>query len=191
MPISVIEVSNRRAQLLKAKATKKLKELRRETRSAMQRYEGETDLCEVEQETYDDLNMSMVILNAISDHVIRHDVLPKSWDEFTLGSKFEKEFTPLLRSNEEGDLWVDYFDFDRPEDLMRFVVGNAAAVFTKQTTPTPQRPTMKAQPAQQTQQARQPEPKAAEASGAGESLMDMIRARMPSSGQTHYSPKRT
>ena len=184
MVVSIIEVSNRRAELLKSKALKKLKEQRKATRSAMQRYEGSTALDQDDQTTYDDLNISMVILNALSDHLLRTEFLPKSWDQFTLGSEFDRRFTPLLRSNAE-DLWVEYFDCNQPKDLLRIVVGNAAAVFDKKTATTPPRAARPSQPA--------PQPAASGPTGsgaAGSGLMDMIRSRMPSHTQAQYSPKR-
>ncbi len=183
MVISIIEVSNRRAELLKSKALKKLKEQRKATRSAMQRYEGSGDLDRDDQTTYDDLNISMVVLNALSDHLLRSESLPKSWDQFTLGSEFDKRYAPLLRWNGADDLWVEYFDCEKPKDLMQIVVGNAVAVFDKKTSTIPNRPTRPSQPA--------PAPASAAPEPAGSGLMDMIRSRMPSHTQAQYTPKRS
>ena len=177
MVISVLEVSNRREQLLKSKALKKLKELRKETRSAMQRYEGDPDVTEDERSTYDDLNLSLVVLNGLNDHLMRVDALPESWDKFTFGSEFDKDAAPLLRWNDEGDLWVEFFECEKPEDLMRHVAGNAVAVFKKKAPLAPQRPV---QPTP-TQQAPQ-------ASASDGNLMDLIRTRMPNRSQAQYTP---
>ena len=118
MAIGIVEMSNRRSSLLKAKAVKKLKEQRKTTRCVMQRFEGASDLTDDEKTTYEHLTLSMVILNALSDQLMSRDFLPRNWDIFTLGSDFDKHLTPLLRENADGELWVEYFDFDRPKDLM-------------------------------------------------------------------------
>ncbi len=55
--ISILEVSNRRAELLSARAIKKLKEQRKETRAVMQRFEGASDLSADEKTTYANLTL--------------------------------------------------------------------------------------------------------------------------------------
>jgi hypothetical protein len=180
MTIGIVEASNRRALLLTTRAIKQLKEKRKETRAVMQRYEGASDLSEDEKTTYEHLTLSMVILNALSDQLVNHNYLPRSWDVFALGSHFDKHLTPLLVSNDKGELWVDYFDCDRPKDLLVLVAGESARAMREHAPST--RPRLMA--TQRTERPK-PEPEPQETS-----LMDLIRMRMPSRSHVRYDPKR-
>ncbi|SFS20278.1 hypothetical protein [Yoonia litorea] len=181
MVISIIEVSNRRVQLLKSKALNKLKEQRKTTRSVMQSFEGSNDLGTDTKSTYDHLNTSMVVLNGLRDHLTRYDCLPHSWDELTLGSEFAEDATPLLRTGEDGELWVEFYEFEKPKDLMIFLAGAAVAGLYEQAQKQPGRPA----PAQP-----KPAQKPKAASNVDGGLMDMIRNRMPNRENVRYSPQR-
>jgi hypothetical protein len=180
MAIGIVEASNKRAFLLTSRAIKQLKEKRKETRAVMQRYEGASDLSEDEKTTYEHLTLSMVILNALSDQLVNHNYLPRSWDVFALGSHFDKQLTPLLVSNQSGELWVDYFPCDRPKDLMILIAGESARAMREHA------PSMRPRPmaTQRTERPRtEPEPQET-------NLMDLIRMRMPSRSHVRYDPKR-
>ena len=181
MAISTVELSNRRALLLKSKALKKLRELRKETRSVMQRYEGSSSLDDDDQITYDDLTLSMVVLNALNDQLSKHDFLPKSWDAITLGSDFDCNTAPLLRSNEAGEAWVAYFEVNRPKDLMILIAGTVAKSIPEE------KPTLRPRPTSGGTTAR---PKTETAASSDASLMDMIRMRMPQPCTARYQPSR-
>jgi len=180
MTIGMIEVSNRRAALLSARAVKKLKEQRKETRAVMQRFEGVSDLPDDERTTYEHLTLSMVILNALSDQLLKCHFLPRSWDDFTLGSDFDKSLTPLLRKNDNGELWVEFFDCDRPKSALLVVAGHLANPIAEGA------PALRRRPAATEKPVRNMEESVAEDS----SLMDMIRMRMPDRYQTRYQPRR-
>ena len=180
MTIGIIELNNRRAKLLCAHAVKKLKETRRETRAVMQRYEGANDLTEDEKTTYAHLTLSMVILNALSDQLKKNSFLPRTWDVFTLGSDFDKHLTPLLRKNADGELWVEYFDLERPKDALMLLAGDSAKTIPEEAPVIRKRPPMPSEPTR----ARKGE------DGPESSVMDMIRARMPNMYMARYTPKR-
>ena len=181
MTIGIIELNNRRAALLTERAIKTLKEQRKQTRAVMQRFEGASDLSQDEETTYAHLTLSMVILNALSDQLMKAHFLPKSWDVFTLGSDFDKHLTPLLRKNAKGELWVEYFDFPSPKDALLLLAGSAARSIPEQAPVMPQRPPRSGRTAR---------PKAEAPSGEA-SVMDLIRMRMPSMSQARYTPKRS
>ena len=165
----MVEMMNRAASLRCAAALTKLKEQRKSTRAVMQRYEAATDLSEDEKTTYVHLTQSMVILNALSDQLLKHEFLPRSWDQFTFGSEFDRNLMPLLRANEQGELWVEYFVFDRPRDLLVFLAGESANTVPEQAATLRKRPAATA---------RSTRPRRAPMSPDSD-LMDLIRARMP------------
>jgi hypothetical protein len=177
----MVDVGDRRTSLRIAEAVKELKEQRKATRAVMQRYEGASDLSEDEKTTYAHLTQSMVVLNALSDQILKHEFLPRTWDRFTFGSEFDRHLTPLLRTNDEGELWVEYFVFDRPRDMLVFLAGKSADAVPEQAA------TMRKRPAATAGSAR---PKHAPASGDMD-LMDLIRARMPNRSKAfHYAKDR-
>ena len=180
MPISILEISNRRAALLSARAIKKLKEQRKETRAVMQRFEGASDLSDEEKTTYAHLTLSMVILNSLRDQLKVHHYLPRRWDAFTLGSEFDQHMMPLLRKNAEGELWVEYFDCETPKDALLLIAGNVARPIGEEAAVMRRRPPSPEQPARPRKQST-PE------SG---NLMDLIRNRMPSGTAPRYRPDR-
>ena len=181
MTIGMIEASNRRAAILSARANKKLKELRKETRAVMQRFEGVSDLSEDEKTTYNHLTLSMVILNALSDHLLKFNHLPRTWDEFTLGSDFDRNVTPLLCKNAEGELWVEYFECDRPKAALLLVAGDLAKPIPDGAPIIPRRPPV----TKRTVRPQQPAPAPVEEV----SMMDLIRMRMPTVATTRYKQK--
>jgi hypothetical protein len=175
----MVEVTNRRASLRCAGAVKELKDQRKSTRAVMQRYEAATDLSDDEKTIYVHLTQSMVILNALSDHLVKHDFLPRRWEHFTFGSEFDRNLTPLLRTNQEGELWVEYFVFDRPRDLLVFVGGDSANDVPEQAAPVQKRATTAA---------RKPRPRP-DRPTPDIDLMDLIRARMPNRTKAFYDAK--
>ena len=198
MTIGIIEISNRRTAILCGRAIKKLKERRKETRAAMQRYEGETVLSDDEKITYNDLTLSMILLNALSDQLARYNQLPKTWDVFTLGSEFDKDAVPLLRGNDKGELWVAYFACDKPKAALMHIVGDAAKFVPEEgAVPRyrPAAPERAARPQAQPSYKAASQPQSAQtqkpASASESNLRDLIRMRMPSMQQDVYRPKRT
>ena len=184
MAIGIVELGHRRAAVLAVRAAKKLKDLRKETRAAMQRYEGVSDLSEDDKTTYDDLTLSMVILNALSDQLLRLHVLPRKWDVLTLGSNFNQHLTPVLRKNDQGELWVEYFDFACPKDALILIAGEIAKAIPEDAPAMPQRHKLRRPPAPS------PAPAASDPKPAETSMMDLIRARMPQVSTVSYRPKR-
>jgi hypothetical protein len=182
MTISILEVSNRRAELLSARAIKKLKEQRKETRAVMQRFEGASDLSEDEKTTYAHLTLSMVILNALRDQLMKHHYLPRHWDAFTLGSDFDRRLMPLLHKNADGELWVEYFNCERPKEALLLIAGDAAKPIPEEAAMMRRRPPSPGRPAR----APRTEPVAQETT----SIMDLVRNRMPSMSTPRYTPKR-
>lgn len=180
MTIGLVEMSNRRALRLKTATLKKLKEQRKQTRAAMQRHEGLSTLCDVEKTTYEHLTLSMVILNALSDQLLKHDFLPRTWDAFTLGSNFDKRFVPLLKSNAQGELWVEYFECDQPKGLMVQVAGNVAGGLPEEAPKPGQRPVAPSKAPRE--RPRSPT--------SDTSVMEMIRMRMPQPCTAKYEPSR-
>jgi len=80
-----LDMENKRNFDARSQSLEKLKAQRKATRAVMQRYEGASDLSDDEKTTYDHLTVSMVILNALSDQLVKSDVLPRTWDGMTLG----------------------------------------------------------------------------------------------------------
>ncbi len=175
----MVEVTNRRAPLRCARAVKELKEQRKSTRAVMQRYEAATDLSDDEKTLYVHLTQSMVILNALSDHLVKHDFLPRTWEHFTFGSGFDRNLMPLLRTNQDGELWVEYFVFDRPRNLLEFLGGDCANDVPEQAATIRKRPAATARPARPCQAKTTPDT----------DLMDLIRARMPNRNKACYGAK--
>lgn len=126
MSISTVSASSQYDAHIKSKVIAKLKQLRRGTRAVMQRYEGERNLSEDEAVTYEQLTLSMVVLNAISDHLAKSDTLPKAWDGLTLGSDFDLGLIPVLQKTPDDELWVEYFKCRRPKELLILIVGAEA-----------------------------------------------------------------
>ena len=179
--ISILEVSNRRAELLCARAIKKLKEQRKETRAVMQRFEGASDLSADEKTTYAHLTLSMVILNALRDQLMKHHYLPRRWDAFTLGSDFDQRLMPLLYKNADGELWVEYFNCERPKEALLLIAGDVAKPIPEEAAVMRRRPPSPGRPAR----APRTEPVVAEET----SIMDLVRNRMPSAITPRYKPK--
>ena len=191
MSIGSIEMGNKRVLYFRSKAIEKLKEQRKATRAVMQRYEGASDLSVDEKTTYDHLTVSMVILNALSDQLVKSDVLPRTWDGMTFGSDFDTRLTPLLRKNDEGELWVEYFDFARPRDLMDLLAGHHAHALREEAPSCRQRPRTAQKPARES---RKPASEGVstgheKAASFEQTLMDLVRTRMPKRTQNRYMPE--
>lgn len=179
MSIGIIETGHRRATHYSGAVLKTLKDHRRLTRSVMQRYEGQNDLTGDETTTYEHLTLSMVILNALSEHIKRNQSMPKSWDVVTLGSDFDRGSLPLLQGNAPHDLWVAYFEFDKPRQMLEHLAGEHARKLPDDAVTLRPRPTLNRNGGATT---RRPSPQQ-------ETIMELIRTRMPKRDQTHYTPQ--
>lgn len=181
MSISTVTASSQRDAHFKSKVVAKLRELRRSTRAVMQRYEGEPNLTDDETATYGQLTLSMVLLNAMSDHLRKSDTLPKTWDSFTLGSDFDLGLVPILHENSQGELWVEYFECHRPKEFLILIAGSAAEVLGE-VGPVVRPRQVRARHASHTTTPAQ--------EATRRSIMEMIRERMPTADNSVYTPKR-
>jgi len=181
MSISTVTASSKREAHLKAKVIAKLRDLRRSTRGVMQRYEGASNLSEDESVTYKQLTLSMVVLNALSDHLSKSDTLPKTWNSFTLGSDFDLGLIPLLQKKSQDDLWVEYFECSRPKEFLVLVAGSAAEKLGE-VGPVVRPRQVRARHASRASTPAQEETR--------KTIMEMIRDRMPTSDTAVYKPKR-
>lgn len=179
MSISTVTASSQREAHHKAKVIAKLREVRRATRAVMQRYEGEPNLTEDERGTYGQLTLSMVLLNAVRDHLAKSDLLPKTWNGFTLGSDFDLGMVPILQEKSRDELWVEYFECRRPKDLLILIAGADAESLGEAS------PVVRPRPVRARQKARPAAPEAEK-----KTIMELIRERMPTAGTAIYKPKR-
>ncbi len=181
MSISTVVASREREENLKSKALAKLRELRRSTRAVMQRYEGAPNLSEDETATYGQLTLSMVLLNAVSDHLANSDTLPKTWDSFTLGSDFDLGLLPLLQTKSHDELWVEYFACREPKDFLVLIAGSAAAELGEVS------PVVRPRQVRARHASHAPMPAQEETR---KTIMEMIRDRMPIADTAVYRPER-
>ena len=106
----------------------------------MQRFEGVSDLSSDEIVTYKHLTLSLVLSNALSEYLKNTGEMPRRWDMVGLGTDFDPCMTPILRKDPEGDLWVEYFNCDRPKDALALIAGEAAKSIPEVGAVIPRRP---------------------------------------------------
>lgn len=181
MSISTVTASGQREAHFKSQVIAKLRDHRRATRAVMQRYEGEPNLSQDELATYGQLTLSMVLLNAVSDHLANSDTLPKTWDSFTLGSDFDLGLLPLLQKKSQDELWVEYFECRQPKDFLVLIAGSAAEKLGEVDSVVRPRQV-------RARHATHGSVPAQEATR--KTIMEMIRERMPTADSTVYKPKR-
>lgn len=164
-----VEVRTQTADQLGAVAIKNLKQYRKETREVMQRFEGASDLSDDEIVTYKHLTLSLVLSNALSDFIRNSGVLPRGWDTVSLGTDFDPRKTPILKKNAEGELWVEYFNCDRPKEALVMIAGEAAKFIPEVGRVVPRRPPKKQERSSPDQDSVAP---------VQSEIMDLIRKRM-------------